>query len=220
LGSIKRLKSRSFEKVNGMSLNSLERTIDKVLSQKESALISEIDSALQKSLKNLESSKSILEVEYDGIIESSKKQAENLKRQIIGSSTLNARNKELIIIESAIDEIFTKAKEKLAQSNNEKNYEKLLTRMIQDSVSKLGSDIVIQCNKTDQKLVRKISSQESTGKNMKISVSDDFLDIIGGIKATSVDGTMTLDNTLDSNIETLKPLIRKDIVQLLRREKK
>ena len=203
-----------------MSLNSLERTIDKVLSQKESELVSEIDSALQNSLKNLESSKSTLQVEYDGIIESSKKQAENLKRQIIGSSTLNARNKELIIIESAIDEIFTKAKEKLAQSNNEKNYEKLLTRMIQDSVSKLGSDIVIQCNKTDQKLVRKISSQESTGKNMKISVSDDFLDMIGGIKATSVDGTMTLDSTLDSNIESLKPLIRKDIVQLLRGEKK
>jgi V/A-type H+/Na+-transporting ATPase subunit E len=203
-----------------MSLNSLERTIDKVLSQKESELVSEIDSALQNSLKNLESSKSTLQVEYDGIIESSKKQAENLKRQIIGSSTLNARNKELIIIESAIDEIFTKAKEKLTRSNNEKNYEKLLTRMIQDSVSKLGSDIVIQCNKTDQKLVRKISSQESTGKNMKISVSDDFLDMIGGIKATSVDGTMTLDSTLDSNIESLKPLIRKDIVQLLRGEKK
>jgi V/A-type H+/Na+-transporting ATPase subunit E len=203
-----------------MSLNSLERTIDKVLSQKESELVSEIDSALQNSLKNLESSKSTLQVEYDSIIESSKKQAENLKRQIIGSSTLNARNKELIIIESAIDEIFTKAKEKLTQSNNEKNYEKLLTRMIQDSVSKLGSDIVIQCNKTDQKLVRKISSQESTGKNMKISVSDNFLDMIGGIKATSVDGTMTLDSTLDSNIESLKPLIRKDIVQLLRGEKK
>jgi V/A-type H+-transporting ATPase subunit E len=203
-----------------MSLNSLERTIDKVLSQKESELVSEIDSALQNSLKNLESSKSTLQVEYDGIIESSKKQAENLKRQIIGSSTLNARNKELIIIESAIDEIFTKAKEKLTRSNDEKNYEKLLTRMIQDSVSKLGSDIVIQCNKTDQKLVRKISSQESTGKKMKISVSDDFLDMIGGIKATSVDGTMTLDSTLDSNIESLKPLIRKDIVQLLRGEKK
>lgn len=203
-----------------MSLNSLERTIDKVLSQKESALISEIDSALQNSLKNLESSKTTLQVEYDAIIESSKKQAENLKRQIIGSSTLNARNKELIIIESAIDEIFTKAKEKLAQSNNEKNYEKLLTKMIQDSVSKLGSGILIQCNKADQKLVRKISSQESTGKNMKVSVSDDFLDIIGGIKATSADGTMTLDNTLDSNIESLKPLIRKDIVQLLRGENK
>jgi V/A-type H+-transporting ATPase subunit E len=203
-----------------MSSNSLERTIDKVLSQKESALISEIDSALQNSLKNLESSKSSLQVEYDNIIESSKKQAENLKRQIIGSSTLNARNKELVIIESAIDEIFAKAKEKLAKSNNEKNYEKLLTRLIQDSSAKLGSDIVIQCNKTDLNLVKKLVSQESSNRKSKITVSDEVVDIVGGIKAASVDGTMSLDNTLDSNIETLKPLIRKEIVQLLRGENK
>ena len=201
-----------------MSLNSLERTIDKVLPQKESALISEIDSALQKSLKNLESSKSSLQTEYDNIIKSSKKQAENLKRQIIGSSTLNARNKELVIIESAIDEIFNKAREKLAESNSQKNYEKLLASMIEDTAAKLGSDVVIQCNKTDLKLVKKISSEESTNKKVKITVSDEVIDVIGGIRATSVDGTMTLDNTLDSSIEGLKPLIRKDIVQLLRGE--
>jgi len=203
-----------------MSLNSLERTIDKVLSQKESALISEIDSALQNSLKNLESSKSSLQTEYDSIIESSKKQAENLKRQIIGSSTLNARNKELLIIESAIDEIFNKAREKLAERNSQKNYEKLLTRMIEDTAAKLGSELIIQCNKTDLKLVKKLSSEISTEKKMKITVSDEVTDIIGGIKATSVDGTMTFDNTLDSSIESLKPLIRKDIVHLLRGENK
>ena len=203
-----------------MSLNSLERTIDKVLSQKESALITEIDSALKNSLKNLESSKSNLQAEYDNIIEASNKQAENLKRQIIGSSTLSARNKELVIIESAIDEIFNKAREKLAKSNNEKNYEKLLNNLIADSAGKLGSEIIIQCNKTDLKLVKKIASDISTDKKMKITASDEVLDIIGGIKATSLDGTMTLDNTLDSSIESLKPLIRKEIVQLLRGEKK
>ena len=203
-----------------MSSNSLERTIDKVLSQKESLLISEIDSALQNSLKNLESSKSSLQIEYDNIIESSKKQAENLKRQIIGSSTLNARNKELVIMESAIDEIFDKAKEKLAKSNNEENYEKLITRMIQDSSAQLGSEIVIQCNKTDLNLVKKLASQVSIDKKSKITVSDKVVDIIGGIKVASVDGTMSLDNTLDSSMESLKPLIRKDIVQLLRGENK
>ncbi len=203
-----------------MSLNSLEITINKVLSQKESALITEIDSALKNSLKNLESSKSNLQAEYDNIIEASNKQAENLKRQIIGSSTLSARNKELVIIESAIDEIFNKAREKLAKSNNEKNYEKLLNNLIADSAGKLGSEIIIQCNKTDLKLVKKIASDISTDKKMKVTVSDEVLDIIGGIKATSLDGTMTLDNTLDSSIESLKPLIRKEIVQLLRGEKK
>ncbi len=203
-----------------MSLNSLESTIDKVLSQKESALISEIDSALQKSLKNLESSKSSLQTEYDNIIESSKKQAENLKRQIIGSSTLNARNKELVIIELAIDEIFNKAKKKLAESKSQKNYEKILASMIEDTATKLGSEVIIQCNKTDLNLVKKLSSEISTKKKLKITVSDKVIDIIGGIKATSLDGTMTLDNTLDSSIESLKPLIRKDIVHLLRGENK
>jgi V/A-type H+/Na+-transporting ATPase subunit E len=203
-----------------MSLNSLERTIDKVLSQKESALVTEIDSALQNSLKNLETSKSNLHAEYDSIIAASKKQAENLKRQIIGSSTLSARNKELVIIESAIDEIFNKAKEKLAKSNNEKNYEKLLNNLITDSAGNLGSEIIIQCNKTDLELVKKIASDISTNKKMKITVSDEVINIIGGIKSTSLDGTMTLDNTLDSSIESLKPLIRKEIVQLLRGEKK
>jgi V/A-type H+/Na+-transporting ATPase subunit E len=203
-----------------MSLNSLERTIDKVLSQKESALITEIDSALENSLKNLETSKSNLQAEYDSIIAASKKQAENLKRQIIGSSTLSARNKELVIIESAIDEIFNKAKEKLAKSNNEKNYEKLLNNLITDSAGNLGSEIIIQCNKTDLELVKKIASDISTNKKMKITVSDEVINIIGGIKSTSLDGTMTLDNTLDSSIESLKPLIRKEIVQLLRGEKK
>jgi V/A-type H+-transporting ATPase subunit E len=90
--------------------------------------------------------------------------------------------------------------------------------MIKDSIAKLGSEIIIQCNKTDLKLVKKISSEESTNKKVKITVSDEVIDVIGGIEATSVDGTMTLDNTLDSSIESLKPLIRKDIVQLLRGE--
>jgi len=70
------------------------------------------------------------------------------------------------------------------------------------------------------KLVKKISSEESMRKKVKITTSDEVIDIIGGIKVTSVDGAMTLDNTLDSSIESLKPLIRKDIVQLLRGETK
>ena len=92
--------------------------------------------------------------------------------------------------------------------------------MIEDTATKLGSEVIIQCNKTDLNLVKKLSSEISTKKKLKITVSDEVIDIIGGIKATSLDGTMTLDNTLDSSIESLKPLIRKDIVHLLRGENK
>ena len=136
-----------------MSSSSLERTIDKVLSQTESELMSRIDTALQDSLNNLESSKSRLQSDYENVIESSKKQAENLKRQIIGASKLGARNKELVVVESAINNVFLKAKERLMSGKDKENYKNLLNRMISDSISKLESPkILIECNKEESQI--------------------------------------------------------------------
>ena len=201
-----------------MSSSSLERTIDKVLGQNESELTLQIDSALKEALSNLDASRVKLQSEYDVIIQSAKKQAENIKRQIIGSSRLTARNRELLLIESAINDIFAKAKQKLSSAYNEKEYRDLLKRMIDESVQRLGAaEVVIECNKNDLDIVKKILSDLSANKNkVKIGLSKKPVDIIGGIRAVSGDGTMTLDNSLDSQIERLKPLIRKELVQLLR----
>jgi len=202
-----------------MSSNSLERTIDKVLSQTESELISQIDSGFQEALAKLDSSRTKLKSEYEAIIESAKKEAENLKRQIVGSSRLTARNKELVLIESAINEIFRKVKEKLQLKSNDKLYKDLLRKMIEEGISRLDSpEIVIECNKNDLDVVKKIVQDLSADKKVKLALSKKPIDIVGGIRAVSADGTMTLDNSLDSKIERLKPLIRKDIVQLLRGE--
>jgi V/A-type H+/Na+-transporting ATPase subunit E len=203
-----------------MSSSSLERTIDKVLSQAESEFISQIDSAFGQAKNDLDASRTKLQSEYEVIVESAKKQAENLKRQIIGSSRLNARNKELLIMESAINEIFDKAKERLQSKPDEKSYKELIRKMVEDSVSKLEStEIIIECNKNDYDLLKKVI-QDISGKNtrIKLSISKKPIDISGGIRARSGDGTMTLDNSMESRIERLKPLIRKEIVQLLRSE--
>jgi len=204
-----------------MSSTSLERTIDKVLSQAESEFVSQIDSAFEQAKNDLKASRTKLQGEYEAIIESAKKQAENLKRQIIGSSRLNARNKELLLIESAINEIFEKAKERLQSRPDEKSYKELIRKMIEDSISKLEStEIIIECNKNDYELVRKVILDLSGNKNnkTKLTLSKKPIDIAGGIRARSDDGTMTLDNSMESRIERLKPLIRKEIVQLLRSE--
>jgi V/A-type H+-transporting ATPase subunit E len=200
-----------------MSSNSaLERTISKVLSQKEAELISKIDSAYQESLNNLEASRGKLEAERARIIESAKKQAENLKRQIVGSGRLAARNQELLMIENAVNNAFEEARKKLATSGNKDSYRALMTGIIEESVSSVGSgEVVIECNKNDAELVRKILA--NLGNN-NAKVSDHSIDVLGGIRVKSADGTMTFDNTLDSRIERLKPLIRKNIAQMLRGE--
>ena len=201
------------------STSTLERMIEKVLVQKEAELISQIDSAYQESLDNLESSRGKLEAERTRIIEAARKQAENLKRQIIGSARLAARNQELLTIENAVNKAFEEAKKKLQASSSTDSYKELLKHMVEESISAVGGSnaVIIECNKNDVDLIRKIVSElQDSGKIQQARVSDHYIDVLGGIRIRSSDGTMTYDNTLDSRIERLKPLIRKNIAQMLR----
>ena len=199
------------------SSSPLERTIDKVLSQKESELISKIDSAYQESRRNLDSSRSKLNSEYVAILENARKQAENLKRQIVGSSKLSARNNQLILVEDSVSTVFEMARKRFLSVNKEPDYEKLMKQALLNSLNEIGkNDLRIECNRTDSNIVRKIVEDINKEKGAKMVVVNENVDILGGIRAASSDGTLTYDDSIDSRIERLKPLIRKNIVQILR----
>jgi V/A-type H+/Na+-transporting ATPase subunit E len=204
-----------------MSSNSaLEHTISKVLSQKEAELISQMDSAYQESLNNLESSRGNLEAERTRIVETARKQADNLKRQIVGSARLAARNQELLTIENATNSAFEEAKKRLQASSSKDSYKELMKNIVEESMSAIGgsNEVIIECNENDADLVRKMimSSELQSKSKVQVKVSDRHIDVLGGIRIKSADGTVTYDNTLDSRIERLKPLIRKNIAQMLR----
>ena len=200
--------------------SALERTIDKVLAQREVDLIKQLDSAYEESIANLESSRTNLESEYLRIVEGAKKSAENLRRQIVGSSRLNARNKELVIIETAINDAFERAKVKMASSNKMQGYKALITKMLESSISEMGSDeIIVECNNNDFEVVKNAIATLNNDNKVRLRLSDKPINVIGGIRLRSADGSMTYDNTLDSRIERLKPLIRKNIFQMLRGNK-
>ena len=202
------------------STSALERTIDKVLAQREADLIKQLDSAYEESITNLESSRTNLESEYLRIVEGAKKLAENLRRQIVGSSRLSARNKELVIVETAINDAFERAKVKMASSNKMQGYKALITKMLENSVSEIGSDeVIIECNNNDIEVVKDAIANFHNNNKVKLRLSDKPINVIGGIRLRSADGSITYDNTLDSRIERLKPLIRKNIVQMLRGNK-
>jgi V/A-type H+-transporting ATPase subunit E len=202
------------------SSSPLEGTIDKVLAQKETDLISKIESAYAESLGNLDSSRSKLNSEYLAILENARKQAENLRRQIIGSSRLSARNNQLILIEDAVKNVLEMVKEKLVALNKDQNYEQLMEQTVLDSLKEIGrSDLIIECSKNDVKNVRKLVENINKDKQTKIIVSDHQIEVLGGIRARSPDATLTYDDTIDSRIDRLKPLIRKNIVQILKGER-
>jgi V/A-type H+/Na+-transporting ATPase subunit E len=195
----------------------LERTIDQVITKKESEILTQLNKYYIESINNVDSSKSQIEGEYKNIISNAEKKAENLKRQVIGSSKLSARNKELVLIEQAVNDVYVKAKEKLVSYSEDSNYKDMLIKILDESIPNLGSnDIILECLKKDVDLFKKQTESLSLKYNKKIKIQSNLKNSLGGFKIKSSDGSITLNNTLDSRIESLKPLIRKNIAQILR----
>jgi V/A-type H+/Na+-transporting ATPase subunit E len=193
----------------------LDRTVDKVLAQKEEDFMTRIDAAYQEAASNLESSRGKLRTEYEKIIQGSRKQAENLKRQILGSRRLESRNQELLLIEMAVNNYFEKARERFRELSRDKEYKNMLNEMIEDCISAIGTgEIIIESNEKDSKIVAEIVAKKP--KKVKLTLSDTPMNVIGGLRAISPDGSLTFDSTIELRMERLKPLIRKEIVQTLR----
>lgn len=187
--------------------SALERTIDKILSQTESNILSGLNEALTESQQKLEDFSKNLEQEYDQIINDGKKEADKIEKQILGSADLEARNKQLTTIEESIDKVFQKALDEIANADRSGDYSNLIKSLLDESTKILGTtEIVVFTNTKDKEIVQSMLSQYPGSE-----LSSETIECLGGVKVKSKDGSMTFDNTVDARIERLKPLIRKDI---------
>ena len=189
------------------SNSALEHTIDKILTQTEKSILSNIQSALSESQKTLDNAIPKLEQEYEKVISDGKKEADKIEKQIIGSSDLEARNKQLLALEEAIDKVFTKAIDQISNMARSGDYSNLIKTLLDESIEILGTTkVIIYTNSKDKNVVQDVLS-----KYPGAEISLETINCLGGITVKSKDGAMKFDNTLDARIQRMKPLIRKEI---------
>ncbi len=181
----------------------LEQAIDKILKKTEKEILADLENSDSNSKQTLDDALPKLEQEYDKIISDGNKEADKIEKQIIGSSDLEARNKELMVLEEAVDKVFSKA---LDQITNE-DHTNLIKTLLDESTKILEtSEVTVFTNAKDKDAVQSALSQFSGAE-----LSSETIDCLGGVIVKSKDGAMTFDNTIDARIERIKPLIRKEI---------
>jgi len=186
------------------SNSSLEQAIDKILNKTKKEIIADLENSGSEAKQALDNALPELEQEYEKIIADGKKEADKIEKQIIGSSDLEIRNKQLMLLEEAVDKVFTKALEEISNTPADSN---LIKTLLDESTKILGTtEITVFANSKDQDVVKSTLAQFSGAE-----LSSETIDCLGGITIKSKDGTMTFDNTIDAKIERLKPLIRKEI---------
>jgi len=187
--------------------STLEQAIDKILKKTEKEILLDLKNSGSDSKQTLDNSLPKLEQEYDKIISDGKKEADKIEKQITGSSDLEVRNKQLLLLEEGVDKAFSKALDQIANTDRSGDYSNLIKTLLDESTKILGTtEVTVFTNTKDKDVVQSALSQFSGAE-----LSSDTIDCLGGIIIKSKDGTMTFDNTIDARIERLKPLIRKEI---------
>ena len=185
----------------------LEKTIDKILNQSEVDILASLKNSYDESLQTLSKSQSLLEQDYDKILDEGRKESEKIEKQIIGSSDLESRNKQLLLVEESVEKVFDKAIEKIEATSRNETYSKLIITLLDESTEALGTtEVLVYTNSKDQDVVKPLLSKYSGSE-----LASETITCLGGVEVKSKDGSMTFNNTIDARLERMKPLIRKEI---------
>ena len=159
--------------------------------------------------------------EVQRISEQQERQADALRRQIIGTAEMSARNRSLEIVEEALNSAFDQAMVRLEASANSPSYSQILKTMILEAIDQIGGDeFVVLANARDRSKVLSALEEVARSRKAKLTLDGQTLDnSIGGVVVKSSDGFVTFDNTYEARLERLKPNLRKQIAQMFNESK-
>lgn len=173
------------------------------------------------------------------IIQDAKDEAQQLKKKIINEAendaakakTREISRKKLSVKmdyletrESIIDEIQVEAKSQLQKFTKSKEYPEFLETLVKSTALSIGGgDLVLHLRTEDKSHLTKDSLakigkevSKETDEDTTITVGNDNLNALGGIKMVRSDNKLFVDNTFETRLDRKSDDIREALLDLLR----
>lgn len=192
--------------------NAAADTLEKVSDEFEAEVLADLEAGRTEALARIGSVRKETAEAVAKILESSLKQAEAVRRQIIGAAELQARNAQLRSLESAVNAAFDSATRSISRSSGAAS-EKAISRLIQEGLSIIGQKAKVQCASKDRAEVA--AAIKKLGSKTGVSLEEESIDTIGGVVLTTPDGSIRFDNTFEARLERMKPTLRKEAAAIL-----
>ncbi len=187
-------------------------TLEKVSGEFEGEVLADLESGKAEALAKVASTMRETREAVAKILETGAKQAESVRRQIMGSAELETRNAQLRSLERAVNETFELATKQISGATGP-SQERAVSRLIEEGVEVIGPRAKVQCASKDRKAVS--SAIKKLGSKAKIALDDEPIETIGGVVLTTPDGSVRFDNTFEARLERMKPTLRKEIAAIL-----
>jgi len=188
-------------------------TLEKVSREFEIELLAELQEGKEQALSAVESSRRDARVAVTKLLEASVKQAESLKRQMIGAAELEVRNAQLKTMEKSVVEVFDAAMKELGEGSGAR-YEASLGQLVNEGLAVIGPEARVYCRSKDRKVVS-AALRELGSSRSRLVLEEKSIDSIGGVIMTSADGSVRFDNTYEARLERMRPILRMEVSAIL-----
>ena len=186
-------------------------TLEKVSGEFEAEVLADLESGRKETLAKVESVRKDAAESVAKMVESSLKQAESVKRQVVGAAELQARNTLLRSLEKAVNEAIERATKEISASSGDR-YERALGRLIQEGLDVIGPNVSVRCAPKDSKAVASAVKKLSKAN---VTMDDEPVETIGGVIMATPDGSVRFDNTFEARLDRMRPTLRKEVAALL-----
>jgi V/A-type H+/Na+-transporting ATPase subunit E len=193
--------------------NAAADTLEKVSQEFEAEVLADLQKGRDQALGSVESARRETTEAVQKVLETSSRQSESLKRQVIGAAELEVRNAQLRSMEKAVNEVFGAAVEELRAGSGSR-YEKALARLIEEGLEVIGPRATVTCSSKDRKAVS-ASIRKLEAGHVKLTLGERSIETIGGVVLTTADGSVKFDNTFEARLERMKPKLRKEVAGIL-----
>ncbi|HMD78386.1 MAG TPA: V-type ATP synthase subunit E family protein [Nitrososphaerales archaeon] len=188
-------------------------TLQKVAAEFEADVLSDLQAGKEQALQNVQAVRRETAQAVAKTIEGGERQAESVKRQIIGAAELEVRNAQLRSLETTVNEVFDSAVRKVS-SLSDSALEGSLTFLIKEGMDVIGPRAVVHCSANQRKAVSGAVRKLNKGP-VKLTVDEKGIETIGGVVLATSNGSMKFDNTYEARLERMRQTLRKEVAGIL-----
>jgi len=144
-----------------------------------------------------------------------------MRRRIIGKAVMDGRRLLILAKNDLINEAFSRAIEKLERFRESEEYEKFLVKCFREAVEAMnpsnGDEFIVYVNRRDLDFLEK-----KAGEIFEHSLRFKFRegDFMGGVVVMDSSGKRIFYNTIESRLESLRPILREKVASMLFKEVK
>ena len=181
---------------------------------KEAAAI--LEEAKKEAAAILEEAKRKAEQRRSDIIVRGEKEAELLRQRIVANAKLKARKSGLDAKEELISAVFKEAEKELGKVASTDKYMDILRELIREGVASVGEDAEVVGRKEDEKLLKGgLLEDLSKELGVKITLSPEKIESIGGVIVRSKSGKVEVNNTFETRMQRMQDTLRSEIAKIL-----